>query len=173
MASWERWDIGLIPSLAQWVKDPRCYSCSLGCNCSWDPIPVLGSPYATGCPKRQWGEKYAYVHEWKVMMQNTKSWCKIQAIRNNGESVSLSSFVKHRVSLSKGKYTWQFFGYLSGIFYLSIMANGVSKPRVPISQLHLLPAYSQPSSASSVSPAPSAIPWVILKQVPGIISKLV
>ena len=32
-------DAGLIPGLAQWVKDPVCItaSCGIGCRCSLDP----------------------------------------------------------------------------------------------------------------------------------------
>ena len=36
--SWEHWDAGLIPGLAQWVKIWHCRSCSLGCTCGLDLI---------------------------------------------------------------------------------------------------------------------------------------
>ena len=47
-AAWECWDVGLIPSLAQWIQ---C-CCSLVCGCSSDVIPGLGIPYASGWPKQ-------------------------------------------------------------------------------------------------------------------------
>ena len=31
----------------------RCHSCGIVCNCGLDLIPVLGTPYATGWPKRK------------------------------------------------------------------------------------------------------------------------
>ena len=41
-ASWECWDPGWIPSLAQWVKDLALQnSCGLDCNCGLDMIPGL------------------------------------------------------------------------------------------------------------------------------------
>ena len=49
--------LGLIPGLAQWVKDPVLRSCSLDCNCGLDLIPGLGIPYDTGQPKKEKKER--------------------------------------------------------------------------------------------------------------------
>ena len=46
VVSLECWDTGLMPGGAQWVKD------AVGCNCSSDLIPGLGTPYDPGQPKR-------------------------------------------------------------------------------------------------------------------------
>ena len=48
---WERWDSGLIPHPAQWVR--CCHSFGLGLNCSSDLIPGPGTPYATGAAKKE------------------------------------------------------------------------------------------------------------------------
>ena len=37
-------DVGLIPGLAQWGKDPVAVSCGVGCRCSSDPA-LLGLWY--------------------------------------------------------------------------------------------------------------------------------
>lgn len=44
---------GSIPCLAQWVKDPHCCSCRIGCNCGLDLIAGLGTSYTTGRPKKK------------------------------------------------------------------------------------------------------------------------
>ena len=61
VASWERWNAGSIPGLAQWVKDLTCCSCSLGHNCSSDLIPGPGTPYASGQPKKKEEKKRRWV----------------------------------------------------------------------------------------------------------------
>ena len=51
-ASWELWDIGLIPGLAQWIKDSALLlRYGLGHACGLDLIPGPGTPYAMGRPK--------------------------------------------------------------------------------------------------------------------------
>ena len=42
-ASWERWDAGLIPGGAQWVKDPVSSSHGLVRGCGSDLIPGPGA----------------------------------------------------------------------------------------------------------------------------------
>ena len=51
MGSAVSWDTGSIPSPDQWVKDPALPGCSLGCDCSSDLIPGLGTPKAVVWPK--------------------------------------------------------------------------------------------------------------------------
>lgn len=57
MAQWNQWRLGSTgtQSLAphRGLSSRHCCSCILGCNGSSDPIPGLGSPYATGQPKKQ------------------------------------------------------------------------------------------------------------------------
>lgn len=48
--SWERGDTGSIPSPAQWVW--HGHSCGVGCTCSVDLIPGLGTPCATRQTKK-------------------------------------------------------------------------------------------------------------------------
>ena len=47
--SWECWDTGSIPGLAQRVKDPVSQQLRLRS----DRIPGRGTPYATGWPKKR------------------------------------------------------------------------------------------------------------------------
>ena len=52
--SWEHWDEGLIPSPAQWVRDPALLQVQLRLQL-WlrsDPWP-RGTPYAVGWPKQK------------------------------------------------------------------------------------------------------------------------
>ena len=53
--SWECWDAGLVPSPAQWVKDPELLqlSCGLRYYSGSHLIPDLGAPYATGQQKKK------------------------------------------------------------------------------------------------------------------------
>ena len=52
-ASWEHWDTGSIPGLAQWVKDLHGHSFSLGLDCGSFLIPGLGTPYAARRQKKK------------------------------------------------------------------------------------------------------------------------
>ena len=45
--SLKRWDAGLIPWQAQWVRDPMLLQLQCGLHCSLDLIPGLRIPYAT------------------------------------------------------------------------------------------------------------------------------
>ena len=49
----EFWDTGLIPGLAQWVKDLVLPHLQLSCNCGFDLISGLGTPYAEAPPKKK------------------------------------------------------------------------------------------------------------------------
>ena len=52
-ASWACWT--QVRSLARHsgLRIPHCCSCGLGPNCGLDLIPGLGTPYATGWPKKK------------------------------------------------------------------------------------------------------------------------
>ena len=50
------WDAGLMPGQARWVKDLTLLSCTVGHNCASDLIPGLGTPYASGWPKKKKGK---------------------------------------------------------------------------------------------------------------------
>ena len=50
--SWECWDAGLIPGLAQWVKDPVLLQLQLGLQ---DLIPGLETHMLRGGQKWGWG----------------------------------------------------------------------------------------------------------------------
>ena len=45
------WDMGWIPSPAQWVRDRHCHHCGLGHDWGSDLNPGLAVPYAKGKPK--------------------------------------------------------------------------------------------------------------------------
>ena len=53
--------MGSIPDLAQWVGDPVLSSCSIGCSCSCDSTPSLGTSMCCGCgPKKQKTKENVY-----------------------------------------------------------------------------------------------------------------
>ena len=56
-ASWERWDAGLTPGLAQWVKDLALLNHGLGHDFGWDLIPGPGTPHAAQWPKNKQTKK--------------------------------------------------------------------------------------------------------------------
>ena len=82
-ASWEPWDTGSIPSLAQRWRTQCCYSCSLGLDCSSDLIPGWGTPYATEWPKRRKRKKKSWMDilQWSPIEQNKvlRTWHDLQA----------------------------------------------------------------------------------------------
>ena len=51
--SWECRDAGLIPDLAQWVKDPVLLQLWLRSQLPLRSDPWPGTPYATGQPKKK------------------------------------------------------------------------------------------------------------------------
>ena len=52
-SAWERWDMGSIPSPAQWVKDPALLQLKLHSQLNSDLIPGPGAPYAAGRSKKK------------------------------------------------------------------------------------------------------------------------
>ena len=50
--SLEHWVTGLILAQHSGLRIQCCHTCEVGCNCSSDLIPDLGSPYAMGWPKK-------------------------------------------------------------------------------------------------------------------------
>ena len=54
MASWDRWDLGSVPSPAQWVKDPLLPWLQLRSQLQLgsDPWPGMGTPCAVEWPKK-------------------------------------------------------------------------------------------------------------------------
>ena len=53
VASWERWEAGLIPGPSQWIKGLALLSCGVGHNCCSDLIPGQGTPNAGGQLKKK------------------------------------------------------------------------------------------------------------------------
>ena len=51
--SWECWDTGLIPSLAQWVEDSALLQLWLRSQMQLGSDPWSGSPYAAGQQKKE------------------------------------------------------------------------------------------------------------------------
>lgn len=52
-ASWKHWDKRSIPCRAQWVKGPASLPLQLRLKLGWRLIPGLGTPYASGRPKKK------------------------------------------------------------------------------------------------------------------------
>ena len=51
--SLQSWDAVSIPSWHSGLRIWGCHSCGIGCNCSSDLIPSLGTPYAMDSQKRK------------------------------------------------------------------------------------------------------------------------
>ena len=45
----------------------RCHSCGLGCDCSSDLIPGLGTPHATSWPKLKQTNKNLEAERWRIL----------------------------------------------------------------------------------------------------------
>ena len=59
VVSWESWDAALSPARHSGLRIGHSRrSCSLGGTCGLDLIPGLGTPYATGRPKKKKAHLY-------------------------------------------------------------------------------------------------------------------